>query len=181
MPRESARICRASRSVRAASRARCLRGVPIRRASGSQAREGKNLRKRRSFAEPAIEDGLIRVDASIAEERPVAASFFAFLWITFDDENLFLIATGLRRDLAERIGDEGVAPEFEARIAIGGVAFVADAIHDGDVRAIGDCMGALNGAPRVELRGTEFGFFFRVPADTGGIKNDLRAAQRGEA
>src|SRR6266567_3408045 len=40
------------------------------------------------FAEPAIEDGLVGINAPIAQEGPVAASVFALGGIAFDDENL---------------------------------------------------------------------------------------------
>src|SRR5260370_33751120 len=41
-------------------------------------------------------------------------------------------------------------------------------------------MPALDGPPRVELRGAELRFFVRMPADAGGIKNYVRAAERGD-
>src|SRR6267378_1880085 len=114
-PTEWARIFRANRSVRAASRARWLRGVPIRRACGSRVRTafwivavsslGKEFNteiaeKKRPdrlskgilfFVQPAAQDGLIGVDAAVAEKRPVAACVLAFCGIAFDDEDFLFI------------------------------------------------------------------------------------------
>ena len=83
--------------------------------------------------------------------------------------------------MAERISDERISPEFEARVSLFLIAFVADAVDNGDISAVSDSVRALNRAPRIELCGAELGFFFWVPADAGGIKDNLRAAERGEA
>ena len=80
--------------------------------------------------------------------------------------------------LAEGIGDEGIAPELDAAV---GRAFEADAIDGGDVDAVGDGVGALDGAPGVELRRAVLRFFRRVPADGRGIEENVRAAQAGQA
>ena len=133
------------------------------------------------FAQPAIQDGAVGVDATIAEEWPVATSIFAFCGIAFDDQDLFLVLGSFGGDLAKGVGDERISPEFEAGVAVGGLALEADAIDDGDVDAIGDGVRALNSFPGVELGGTEFGFFVRMPANAGGVKNDLRAAESGDA
>ena len=91
----------------------------------------------------------------------------------------------LRDDAAERIGEEAAAPEFEARpagtIAADVAVLVADAIHARDVDAVGDGVGALNGLPGIVLRRAELVFLRRMPADGGGIEEDLGALQRGEA
>src|SRR5215475_13245697 len=105
----------------------CLHAAPIRQACENQVDEGLWSAKKRSFAEPAIENGLIRVNAAIAEKGPVAARLFALFCVAFDDEHFFFFATGLRGDLPKGIGDERVAPEFETRIAVFRIAFVADA------------------------------------------------------
>src|SRR5713226_1070259 len=131
--------------------------------------------------EPAVEDGLIGVDAAVAEEGPIAAGFFAFGGVAFDDENFFLIVRSFSNDLPEGVGDERVAPEFQAGVAILGFAFEADAIDDRGVNAIGNGVAALNGFPRVELCGAELRFLVRMPADAGGIENYIGAAQSGEA
>jgi len=81
---------------------------------------------------------LVGVDASIAEKRPIAASVFAFCGIAFSDENFFFFAAGLRDDLAERIGDKRISPEFDARIAGGGISFITDTIDDSHESSIGN-------------------------------------------
>src|SRR5262249_6317147 len=83
--------------------------------------------------------------------------------------------------LAERVRDEGVAPEFEAGVAVFGLALKADAVDDGGVNAVGDGVRALNGDPRIELRLAKLGFLVRVPTDAGGIENDLCTVERGDA
>src|SRR5712671_6603435 len=157
----------------------CLREAPIRRACGIQANRA-SLRQT-LFAEPAIQDRLIGINAAVAKEWPAATRFFAFRRITFDHQNFLVFASGLRDDLTKRIGDERISPEFNSRIARRRIAFVAHSIHHGDKRPIGDSVRALDGAPRVKLRRAEFGFFLAVPAYTGWIKNNLRAFQRSQA
>src|SRR5882757_8276188 len=157
----------------------CLREVPIRRACEIQANRA-SLRQT-LFAEPAIQDRLIGINATVAEEWPTATRLFAFRRITFDHQNFFVFASGLRDDLTKRIGDERISPEFDSWIARGRIAFVAHSIHHRDKCSIGDSVRALDGAPRVELRRAEFGFFLRVPADAGWVKNHLCALQSSEA
>ena len=60
-------------------------------------------------------------------------------------------------------------------------AFEAHAVHGGDVDAVGDGVRALDGAPGVVLRRAVLRFLRGMPADGGGIEQDVRAAQRGEA
>src|SRR5258707_14872509 len=91
-----------------------------------------------SFAQPAIQNGAVGVDAAVAEEGPVAACVFAFCRVALDDEDFLFIVGGFGDDLAERIGDEGISPEFKTGIAIGGLAFESDAIYNRDVDAVGD-------------------------------------------
>src|SRR5205807_2759640 len=156
-------IFRASLSIHGATQARCLRAAPTRRACDNQGKKVSPTTAT-SFAEPAIENGLIRVDTAVAEEWPVAACIFAFLRIAFDDEDFFLFAARLGGDLAERISDERISPEFEAGVAVFRIAFIADAIYNGDVRSVRDGVCALNCAPCVKLCGAELRLFFRVPA-----------------
>ena len=58
---------------------------------------------------------------------------------------------------------------------------VADAVDGGDEDAVGDGVGALDGLPGVVLRRAEFVLLGRMPADGGGIEEDVGALQRGEA
>src|SRR5882724_6001968 len=83
--------------------------------------------------------------------------------------------------LAEGIGDEGIAPELEAGIAIGRFALEADTIYNGDINSISDRVRALDSFPGIELRRTEFGFFVGMPAYAGRIENNLRSAKSGDA
>src|SRR5579859_6785096 len=109
------------------------REVPIRRAYGNRAEAELSRKQERSFAEPAVENRLIGVNAPVAEERPVSARLFGFLRVAFDDEDFFFFASGLCCNLSKRIGDERVAPEFQAGISLGGIAFVSDSVHNSDV------------------------------------------------
>src|SRR5882724_7892728 len=83
--------------------------------------------------------------------------------------------------LAEGIGDEGIAPELEAGIAIGRFALEADTIYNGDINSISDRVRALDSFPGVELRRAEFGFFVGMPTDTRRIENNLGSAESGDA
>ena len=55
-----------------------------------------------------------------------------------------------------------------------------DAVDGGDINAVGDGVGALDGLPRIILRRAELLFLRRVPADGRGIEQHLRALQRRE-
>src|SRR5580700_10160186 len=92
---------------------------------------------------------------------------------------------GSGQDAAEGIAEERRAPELES-LAGGGFAanvagLEADAIYYRYVHAVGDGVGALNGAPGVVLRYAELGFLGGMPADRGGIKEHRRALQRRQA
>ena len=58
---------------------------------------------------------------------------------------------------------------------------MSHAIHHRHVHAVGDGVGALNGAPGIVLRLAELRFLRGMPADRGGIEQNLRALQRGQA
>src|SRR5688572_7569451 len=69
----------------------------------------------------------------------------------------------------------------EERDAVGArLVLVTDAIRRGDIHAVGDRMRALNGAPGLDLRTSPFVLLRRMPADGGGVKEDVRAQQRGD-
>src|SRR4029077_20168377 len=78
----------------------------------------------------------------------------------------------------KRVRHKRIAPEFEAGVARLRIAFESRAIHHRDVHAVRDGVAALDGAPGIELRGAEFFFLRRMPADARGIKNHLSALQR---
>jgi len=127
---------------------------------------------------PAVGDGGVGVDAAVAEEGPVAADFFDAGAVTFDDEDFFGGVAGFGEGDAEGVGDEGVAPEFEALVR---GTFEADAIDGGDEDAVGDGVGALDGLPGIDLLGAVLGFFGGMPADGGGVEEDIGALEGGEA
>ncbi len=131
--------------------------------------------------EPAIRDGMVCVDASIAQEWPVSARVFALRGIALDDENFLFVVRSFSDYLPKRIGDERIAPELETGIAVSRPAFVADAIHDGDVHAVRDRVCALDCFPCVELRRAELRLLMRMPPDARRIENHLRAAERGKS
>ena len=78
---------------------------------------------RASFAQPAVENRGIRINAAVAEERPIAPHFFALRRVAFNDEDFFFVIGSLGDYLTERIGHKGISPEFQARVAIFGLAF----------------------------------------------------------
>src|SRR6185312_3692043 len=57
-------------------------------------------------AKPAVCDRRVRVNAPVAEKRPVAPDFIHLLWITFHDQHFFLMRRGLHQHSSERIGYE---------------------------------------------------------------------------
>ncbi len=103
----------------------------------------------------------VGVDAAVAEEGPVAANLLLQLDVHLGEEDLFLVVAGLGDDAAEGIGDEGAAPELEARAVDCAAADVAVSwptrLTDADVDAVGDGVGALDGEPGVVLRGAPLG------------------------
>src|SRR6185312_1425189 len=104
---------------------------------------------RRMGIDEAAGDGRIGVDTAVAQKRPVAACIFEQREIDFRDENFFCVVGGFGNDAAERISDETSAPEFETR-ASGAIAedialLTAYAVGGGDVDAVGDGVGALDG------------------------------------
>src|SRR5258707_5763419 len=123
----------------------------------------------RLFAQPAIQNGAVGVDAAIAEKRPVAARVFAFCRVALDDEDFLFIVGSFGGDLAERIGDERISPEFETGIAIGGLSFESDAIYNPDLDAVGDRVGSLDWFPGVEVCGAAIRVFVGMPPQAGAI------------
>ncbi len=131
----------------------------------------------------AVGEGAVGVDATVAEEGPVAAGFFLECGVDLCDEDFFFVAGGFLEEFAEGVGDEGAAEEFDAVFSAGGVGdfFEADAVGGGDEDAVGDGVGALDGFPRAGLGFAEGGFFLGVPADGGGVEEDADILQGGEA
>src|SRR5262249_54703202 len=107
----------------------------------------------------------------------VAANVFQLLKIALADQDLLFIMRGLYDDSAKRIAEEGAAPEFQA-LALGAVTanvaeFMPDAVYRSDKHAVSNGVRPLNRAPGIVLRGSEFSLFIRMPADCGGIKENV--------
>src|SRR2546430_5595563 len=91
---------------------------------------------------------------------------------------------GLGDNSAKRIAKDRAAPEFQSS-AGSGVApdvtgFKSHTVDDGDVHAVGDGVGTLNGSPGVVLSCTELGLFRGMPSDGSGIKQHVSALQCGD-
>jgi len=123
-------------------------------------------------------DSAISIDAAVAEEGPVAANFFHLPGIAFDDQDLFPIMRCFGENAAEWVTDKRGAPEFETPI---GGSFEADTIDGCDVNSIGNGVGALDGFPGVVLGSAELGFLRGMPADGGGVEQNVCAGQGREA
>jgi hypothetical protein len=66
-----------------------------------------------SLAETAG-DATVCVETAVAEEGPVLAGLFLELGVDSGEEDFWFVGRGFLEDLAERVGDEGGAPEVEA-------------------------------------------------------------------
>ena len=58
---------------------------------------------------------------------------------------------------------------------------MADAVDGGNVQAVGDRVAALDRLPRLALRRPVFVLLMRVPADGGGVEENTRTGERGQA
>ena len=56
--------------------------------------------------------------------------------------------------------------------------FVSNTVRRGDEHSVGNCVRSLRSSPRIELRLTKPRLLVRMPADGGGIEQDLRTQQR---
>src|SRR5215210_6750605 len=54
---------------------------------------------------------------------------------------------------------------------------MSDTVRRGDEHSVGDSVRSLRGAPRLELRLAELRLLIGMPADCGGIEQNLRAKQ----
>ena len=123
----------------------------------------------------------IGINPPVAEEGPVGAGGVHVSQIHGDEEVSFLGDSGLGEDFAGGAGDEALPPEFQAVAAHAGEDFVADAVDGGDVAAVGDGVGALDGFPRSVLALAVFGLFAGMPADGGRVEKDFRALHGSQA
>src|SRR5688572_11281429 len=126
-----------------------------------------------AFKVPAQDRG-IGVNASIAEERPVAAHLFDQCGVALRDEDLFSLA-GFRDVAAERIGDERMAEKGDAVGAR--LVLVPDAVWRRDIHPVGDGVRSLHRSPRIDLRLAPFLLLGRMPPDGGRVEEHLRAEQ----
>src|SRR5882672_7462301 len=131
------------------------------------------------IGQEAALDAAVRVDAPVAEERPVAAHFLHACEVHLGDDEGLLVGGRLRDDDAKRISQEGVTPELDAG-ALPVELFEAHAIHRRDPAAVRDGVAPLDRAPGIDLRRAVLGLLARVPADRRGIAQQVRALQRGE-
>src|ERR1700722_10761463 len=127
----------------------------------------------------------VSFNAPVTQKGPIAARILDGVEVDFLDQDGFAVMRRLGQNAAEGVSDKRAAPELEPD-ARGAVAtyisiFMADTVDGGDIDAIGDCMGPLNGLPRVILRRSKGLLLRRMPADRGGIKEQIRSAQGGDA
>src|SRR6266571_5603525 len=125
---------------------------------------------------PPLGQLTVSVHAAIAQKRPMRARDLYFAQIDRHDERLLLVGAGPREDFSGSAGDKTLTPEFQSLSA--GRFFQADAIGRGHVAAVGHGVAALDEFPGVVLLRAVAGLLPGVPADRGGIKQDLRAPQR---
>ena len=78
-----------------------------------------------------------------------------------------------------RIADERMAEKFEPATVF--CRLHPDTVGRGDIDTIGNRVAALDGLPCLPLRLAIFGFFRRVPANGGGVKNHVAALHCGQA
>src|SRR5262245_10200831 len=129
------------------------------------------------IAEEALVDADVSVYAPVAQERPVAPYVLETLHVERSDEYRFRIGRCLGEDHAEGIGEERMPPELETgTLAV--ELLESDAVHRGDVAAVGDRMAALDGAPRVELLRSVLCLLRGMPPDRRGIAEHGGALQR---
>jgi hypothetical protein len=108
----------------------------------------------------------------------VGAGLVHFAEVEFDDEEFFVFRASFGEDFAGGAGDEALAPEFDA---VAGEFFVADAVGNGDVAAVGDGVAALDGFPGTVLALAVFFFLGGMPADSGWIEENFSALHGREA
>src|SRR5208283_5406876 len=131
-----------------------------------------------------LHDLLVRVHSAVAPERPIAANVFYALEVHLGDEHLFLVVRSLGDHLSEGIGNERPAPElkpFTCRLVAPNVARLeTHTIRHGDVNAIRNRVGALNGLPGVVLCLAVLRLLVRMPADCRGIEEHVRPLKGGQ-
>src|SRR6266404_7791478 len=126
---------------------------------------------------PLIETS-ISIDATIAEKRPVSAMPIDRVPIDIGHHDFFAIDRPFGDDHTIWTADETLPPKFDPVAARR--FFVANAIRRGNITTISDGMATLDRFPRRMLRRAEFLLLRWMPADSRGIENNFRSAQRRE-
>jgi len=157
--REWARTC-------PASRARCAARQP----GGLCFSHRREARFSRDSASP----GRVRVDAPVAQERPVARTS-SMRPRSISPIKSLPCRSSLRRRRRRRDAEERGPPEFQP-----GAALVPDAIDGRDVDAVGDGVAALHRLPGVALDGAVLLLLVRMPADGRRIEEHRGAFQGRE-
>ncbi len=121
----------------------------------------------------------IRINPPIAQEGPMRAAELHLLQIAIRDENRLLVHRRLRDDLSIGRGHERLAPEFNSILADGLPGCVknflhADAIGRADKTSVGYGVAALDQLPAFVLGFAKFLSFAGMPADGGGVEQNLR-------
>src|SRR5438105_7508693 len=129
--------------------------------------------------EQALLDSRISVHPPVAEKRPVRSILVYVIPVDFSHDDFFAIDRTFRDDLAIRAANKTLSPEFDSVSARR--RLMANAIRSRDIAAICDCVAPLNCFPGRILRCAELFLFGWVPADRRWIKNNFRAAQRGQS
>ena len=135
--------------------------------------------------EEALRNRRVEIDAAVAQKRPIAADILKVLEVDLPDQDVFSIVRGLGKDAAEGIGQERASPKLEAGafrpVAPDVSVFLPHAVDSGYVDAVGDGVASLNGLPRLILRRAVLLLLRGVPADGGGIEEEIGALERGDA
>src|SRR5579872_3929580 len=138
---------------------------------------------------PSIYESLaevcVAVDAAVAQKRPVPANVFQFPQVALRQQDFLLVVGGFGQDASKGVAQEGASPKLQAlarRAAAPDIApLMSHPVDDAHKNAVGNGVRTLDGAPGIVLRGPELLFLLRMPADGGGIKQDIRPLERREA
>ena len=101
---------------------------------------------------------MVRIDAPVAQERPVPTRIGDARPITGGEKNFLAVVARPCQHVTERIGNERGAPKLK-------IPFHADAIYRGDEHPVRNGMAALDGFPCRVLRGAKRLLLARMPAD----------------
>src|SRR5438270_1818666 len=121
----------------------------------------------------------VGIDAPIAQEWPMGTMFIHPFPFNIGSYDFFTINRALRKNFAAWRADETLPPEFNP--VTSGRRFVTDPIRRRNEAAIRNGVAAHHRLPCRKLRSTEYRFFSTMPANGGGIKQDLSAPKGGQA